>query len=90
MAEMKWTVMYISSFLFVCGWVWVYFKMIANKSPKTGIIYGLVTGLAHGISFGYGCYATMPIPYMLALGWFLSSAVVLTIAGWIMGMIIKE
>lgn len=39
---------------------------------------------------GYGTYSFMPIPYLLALGWFLGTVVETTVAGALVGWIIKE
>jgi hypothetical protein len=37
----------------------------------------------------YGSYAVMPIPYAMALTWFLGSVVKITIGGLILGAIVK-
>ena len=47
-------------------------------------------GLVSGISMGYGSYSVMPIPYFMALSWFLGSLVEMGLAGWLMGVIVKE
>ena len=38
---------------------------------------------------GYGSYSYMPIPYSLALGWFLASTVEGVAAGVVVGLIVK-
>jgi len=47
-------------------------------------------GAGYGISMGYGSYSFMPIPYSLALIWFLGTVVELTIGGVLLGLIVKE
>jgi len=39
---------------------------------------------------GYGTYSVMPIPYFMALGWFLGTLVQALAGGWIIGLIIRE
>ena len=69
--------------------VFIYAQCIVEKSLKAALIYGLVLGIARGMSMGYGSYAVMPMPYLLALGWFLGSLVEYTVAGGVMSLIVK-
>ncbi len=39
---------------------------------------------------GYGTYSYMPIPHSLALFWFLGTVIQTTLAGLLVGLIIKE
>jgi hypothetical protein len=55
-----------------------------------GAKYGLVYGLAAGISMGFGSYLYMPIPYSLAWGWFLGCLVESIIGGALAGWIIRS
>ena len=52
--------------------------------------YGLLLGISWGISMGYGSYSVMPIPYHMALAWFLGTVVEMTLGGLLLGLIIKE
>ncbi len=79
-------VVFISASIFVI----LYAKFVASKSLTTGIWFGTIFGIGHGISFGYGSYSFMPIPYMMALVWFLGTVVQAVIAGAIAGAMIKE
>ena len=90
LAQMKWAVMYIMSFLVTASFVYIYWKMIGNKSVFTGLKYGAVWGFASGLGMGYGMYAMMPIPYFLAFGWFISGWIEYTIAGYLTGLIVRE
>lgn len=76
----------------VCSIVFVtiYARYFARKGIKTGIEYGLLFGLATGISMGYGTYAVMPIPYHMALVWFLGTLAETTLAGLLLGLIIEK
>jgi hypothetical protein len=83
-------VMYVSTFLSTIGFVYIYYKLIGNKSAFRGVWYGLTYGFAVGVGMGYATYAMLPMPYGLAVSWFLGSIVEYGIAGWLTGLIIKE
>lgn len=79
-------VVFIAASIFVI----LYSKFVASKSMTTGIWFGLVFGIGHGISFGYGSYAFMPMPYIMAATWFGTALVESVLAGVIVGGMIKE
>ncbi len=87
--EMKMWLMFLVALLSAIFFVWIYFKFIP-KSLNNGLLFGLLYGLATGIPMGYGTYSFMPIPYGLALGWFLGTVVESVVAGLLVGLIIKE
>lgn len=89
-AEMKLTLMYIVSLLCSAGFVLTYHWFVSNKSTMTGLKFGLMWGIVAGLSMGYGSYSVMPIPYSMALTWFLGTLVEMGFAGWITGMVVKE
>lgn len=72
------------------AFVYVYDRFFAVKGMKTAVVYGLVFGIGSGIGMGYGSYAVMPIPYAIALGWFLGTVVEALVAGVLLGTIVKE
>jgi len=88
--EMKNVLMLFNTLIFSIIFVYLYAKLIAKKGTCTGVMYGLLLGLAMGISMGYGSYSVMPIPYHMALTWFLGTVVELTLAGLWVGLIVKE
>ncbi len=90
MEEMNMGLMHLVTLLFTIFFVLIYGLLIANRSLQTGIVYGLLFGLATGISMGYGSYTYMPIPYSLALSWFLGALTEAIVAGAIVGAIIRE
>lgn len=90
MAEMKMGLM-----IFVCAvsafiFVWVYAKFVSPKSMMIGLQYGLILGVSYGIGMGYGTYAVQPLPYNIALSWFLGTIVEMGVAGLLTGLIVKE
>ncbi len=88
--EMNMTLMYIVTLLFSGLFVLIYGLLIGNKSLSTGIKYGVLFGLASGVSMGFGSYTYMPIPIILAWSWFFGVLVESIVAGVIVGLIIKE
>ena len=89
-AEMKMVLMTLVSLLFVVCFVLIYDMYFKYKCVRSGVIYGLILGIGIGANMGYGTYAVMPIPYKVALGWFLGVVVELMVAGLITGLIMRE
>lgn len=90
MNEMKMNVMHIAVLITAFSFAWIYVRMISNKSIAAGIKFGLWWGLGAGVSMGYGTYSVMPIPYLMALIWFLGSLLEGAVAGLIVGGIVKD
>jgi hypothetical protein len=90
MEEMKWVSMYISSIISALLFTVIYGLLIKPKSIKNGLIYGLLFGLCAGTAMGYGTYAVIPIPYFMAFAWFLGSTIECVVAGFLLGVIVKE
>lgn len=90
MEEMKPWLMWIVNAISIVCLVFVYAYFFKEKNLKNGVIYGLLIGIAYGAGMGYGTYAYMPIPYILAQGWFWASVAEITAAGAVMALIIKD
>lgn len=90
MDEMKMGLMYIVTFIVAASFVYIYARFVTEKNVRTAVLYGLVFGIGMGIGMGYGTYSVMPIPYVLALTWFLGSVVEYTVGGLLAGLIIKK
>ena len=90
MDEMKMTLIYFTVLVFAAVFVWVYAGFFAKKGIGTGVKYGLLLGVGVGIPMGYGTYAVMPIPYYMALTWFLGTVVEATAGGLLLGLIVRE
>lgn len=89
MAEMKQGLMTVVTLISSAVFVLIYSRFV-TKSLANAIQYGVLYGLAAGISMGYGSYSVMPLPYFLAMSWFLGTLVETTVAGVIVGLVIKE
>ena len=90
MEEMKMGVIYFSVLVSAICMVYVYAQFISPKSMNVAVKYGLVFGIGAGTVFGYGTYAFLPIPYSMALTWFLGTIVEATLAGVLMGVMVKD
>jgi len=89
-AEMKMGLMFFTSLCFVIAFVLIFHLFFKEKSVKTGTLYGAIFGLGIGISMGYGMYAVMPMPYILAFGWCFGALLDMTVAGAVIGGILKD
>jgi hypothetical protein len=90
MEEMIMWLIYLSVLISSIVFVFIYARYFAKKGISTGIQYGLLYGLAAGISMGYGTYAVMPIPYHMALTWFLGTVAETILGGILTAFIVKE
>ena len=90
MEEMKRVLMSIVTLIAGISFVLIYARLVANKSLITGMQFGILFGVGYGISMGFGSYSVMPIPYSIALTWFLGTLVEMTVAGILVGLIVKE
>lgn len=90
MEEMKMELMYVVGFIAATCFVFIYALFINPKSLLTGLKYGVIFGIGAGTSMGYGSYCVMPIPYYLALVWFLGMLVETIVGGLLVGAIVKD
>jgi len=87
--EMNMLLMSTITLIFSACFVAIYSYLINPKSLQSGFLYGGIFGMAVGVSMGFGSYCYMPIPMSLAFSWFIGSLVEITLAGIIVGLIIK-
>jgi hypothetical protein len=90
MAEMKMGLMYLTVFVSALSFSAIYGYLVAKKSPMVGLTYGLLYGIAVGVGMGYGTYSVMPIPYCMALTWFLGTVIEAVLGGFVLGAIVKK
>jgi len=90
MAEMKMGVMYVAVLAAAFVFVFIYARLVAEKSVARGTFFGTLWGVGVGVGMGYGSYAVMPIPYFMALTWFLGTVVEGFAAGLVAGLIVRD
>jgi len=88
--EMNMRMMHVVLLICASAFVLIYASLAGNRSVGTGILYGILFGIATGISMGFGTYCVMPIPLSLAWGWALGHLAETTVAGAIVGAIVKS
>ncbi len=89
MQEMKMGVLYLAVFLNALSFCAIYAFFVGKKSLATGLKFGLWFGFGTGVAMGYGTYSVMPIPYVMALVWFLGHLAEAAVGGLIAGALIK-
>jgi hypothetical protein len=86
-AEMKFGVILVAQVFFAFFFTFIFSKGYEGKGLMEGLRYGLYVSLMMNVPAAYMTYATMPVPYMLALKWFLYGTVQYLIYGAILAMI---
>ena len=89
MEEMKMGLIRLVSLVGAAIFACVYASYVADKGMGRALGFGLLWGLAFGTSMACGTYATMPIPYHMALVWFLGSLAHGAVPGLLAGWLIK-
>jgi len=90
MQEMNMPLMYFVTLVFAICFVAIYGLLIEQNSLVSGIKFGVLFGLATGISMGFGSYSYMPIPISLAWSWFFGTWVEVIVAGVTVGMLMRS
>ena len=86
----KMWIMHLTVLVSALVFVYIYARFFAEKQMNSAVKYGIVYGISVGMGMGYGIYTVMPIPYVLASGWFWGAVVQTTLAGVLLGLIVKE
>ena len=88
--EMNMVLIFVVTFIAAAAFTFIYAELVGNKSTSTALKYGLVWGIGAGVSFAYGTYAVMDIPYTMALTWFIGTIVEGLAAGYVVSMLVKD
>lgn len=89
-AEMKIWIFVVVGLFFSFFFTLIFSKGYEGKGIMEGVRYGLYVGLMVALPWAYGSYAMMPIPYSLALQWFLYGTVEYIIAGIVLALIFAK
>jgi uncharacterized membrane protein len=77
----KMWIMFVTSAVWSFFFCYVFARGYEGKGLAEGVRYGAIIGLFFGISQAYDSYVIYPIPYSLALKWFLSSLAFCVVTG---------
>jgi len=90
-AEMmsKMWVMYVTSAFFCFFFCYIFVRGYENRGLGEGFRFGAIIGLFYALPQAYDAYVVYPIPYSLALRWFLSGLVVSIILGSVVAIVYK-
>jgi hypothetical protein len=72
---------FVTSLVIAFFFTLIFSKGYEGKGVGEGVRFGLYAGLLMATPFAYDTYASMPIPYALALQWFLYMTVEYVILG---------
>ena len=75
--------------VFSICFVAIYGLLIKGRSVATGIKFGVLLGVASGVSMGFGSYSYMPIPLSLAWSWAVGTFFEIVVAGALVGAIMR-
>jgi hypothetical protein len=89
-SEIKHVLMYCVILLSALVFVTIYARLISPKNMNYAVSFGVLFGVGAGISMGYGTYSVQPIPYVMAVSWFLGTLLEATLAGFLLGWLVKE
>ncbi len=88
MMEKMW-ILHIVKVVVAFMFAFIFSKGYEGKGILEGVRYGLYVGLMLSIGYAYGSYASFPIPYSIALQWFISALIEYILSGvalaWIFG-----
>lgn len=90
LAEMNNWIIHLVTLIAAGGFVKIYALLCSPKSLGRGTFFGLLWGVVAGVSMGYGTYAVMPLPYSLALAWFLGTTAQGVLGGLLVGAMVRD
>jgi hypothetical protein len=64
-------IMWVTGLITAVLFVFIFVKGYEGKGVQEGLRYGFLIGVLMSLPAAYDTYAMLPIPYSMALGWFL-------------------
>ena len=89
MTSMQW-ILFVTSAFFCFFFCYIFARGYEGKGIGEGVRYGVIIGLFVGVMQSYDWYVILPIPYSLALQWFLSGMVMTIILGIVASLTYKN
>ena len=85
----KMWIMYLTSLIFSFIFVYVFTKGYENKGIAEGIRFGIIIGLLLNVVGTFNQYVVYPVPFSLALQWFVYGMIEFILAGIVTALIYK-
>jgi hypothetical protein len=82
-------IMYVGSLLFSFLFVYIFSKGYEGKGMMEGVRFGFIIGLIMVFTSSFGQYSMYPIPFSLAIQWFIYGMVEFIILGIVAAVIYK-
>jgi hypothetical protein len=86
-AEMKIWLFYVIYLIVAFFFTLIFSKGYEGKGVMEGLRYGFYVGMMMAVPMAYGTYGSMPIPYYLALQWFLYGLVEYLLCGMALALV---
>ncbi len=88
MMDLMW-IMYITTGLFSLLFVFIFTKGYEKKGVMEGLRYGLLVGLLLSV-MAFNQYPVYPVPFMMALQWFIYGTIQITLCGVATALVYKK
>lgn len=90
-AEMqsKMWIMFITAAVWAFFYCYIFARGYEGKGIGEGVRYGVIMGIFYALPQAYDSYVVYPIPYSLALNWFLAGVVVSIVCGIVLALLYK-
>lgn len=85
----KMWIMHVTTFIMAILFVYIFVKGYEGKGIGEGIRFGLILGLLMNVVGMFNQYAVYPIPFNLALQWFIYGLIQFVICGVVVSIIYK-
>lgn len=86
-ADMKMWILYVAGLFFVFFFCLIFVKGMEGKGLMEGVRFGFYVGLMVSVPMAYATYATQPIPYTMALQWFIYGVIECIVIGAVMAQL---
>ncbi|HUJ42464.1 MAG TPA: hypothetical protein VLW52_02540 [Opitutaceae bacterium] len=86
-AEMKIWLFYVVYAFVAFFFTLIFSKGYEGKGVMEGLRYGFYVGMMMAVPMAYGTYGSMPIPYSLALQWFLYGLIEYLLCGMVVALV---
>jgi hypothetical protein len=88
MNQMMW-LMWLTGLVWAFLFVYIFAKGYEGRGIMEGVRFGLIIGVFYSLPMSLGNYVTVPIPFNLALNWFIFGMIEITILGILAALLYK-